>query len=119
VKLPQDDIRRWRSNVINGRLSLDRQIRLVKLFEEVFVGIHEWERAGLLPAFIESEAFLKDRCLRIKQHLDLTRASAERIFDEIAGSLPPPASESSNDKSLPYRLARALLRRIARKLRRG
>ncbi len=111
IRLPEKAVGRWRRHIINGRLSYDRQMRLVALYDETFAGLQEWERAGLLPEFLESGALLKDR---IRQQLEAAKASAEKVFDEIAGPLRTQPSLRSGRRSFVRRIARALARRLAR-----
>lgn len=114
LRLPDQGLRNWRRAVISGRLSADRQMRLVRLFEEAFSDLKEWERAGLLPEFKESEAYLRERCARIQQALESAISSATATFDEIAGPLALPSSKSAPGILRLYRSLRALLRRVLR-----
>lgn len=85
--LPRSGLREWRHAVINGRLSYDRQVRLVELAKATFADVKEWERAGFQTEFIEAEVFLRDRCERLGMKLEASRARAQRIFEEVAGPL--------------------------------
>ena len=84
-EFPAERVREWRKNIISARLSLHRHLRLIRLFEETFGDIQGWERSGLLPEFVASEEFLRDRCLRIKLHLEREMAGAEETFNEVTG----------------------------------
>jgi glycosyltransferase involved in cell wall biosynthesis len=117
TRLPDDGVHRWRQNIINGRLSFDRQMRLVRLWDEACANLQEWERAGLLSEFTESETYLKERCARLKVRLEAAKASAERAFDEIAGPLPLPTRTPSSARSVLRKIASFILRRAARMAR--
>lgn len=114
VRLPEEGMGRWRRNLINGRLSYDRQMRLVGLYEESFANLQEWERAGLLPEFLEAGDILKERCWRIRQQLEAAKGSAEKTFDSIAGPISPTRTPRSRVRAFLQRIAGAALRRVER-----
>jgi len=114
-EVPHAGLRRWRANVVNGRLGLERQLRMIRLWDECFAGIQEWERPALMPEFAESEQFMKLRSERVRTELERRKNDANKLFDEIAGPLDPEIQPAPGRRSLTDRAWRALTR-VARKV---
>jgi glycosyltransferase involved in cell wall biosynthesis len=114
--LPHAGLRQWRANVINGRLSLERQLRLVRLWDECFSGLQEWERAGLLAEFKECEQFLNARCSALKGRLGQAKSIADQIFDEVAGPLESDRTAETPKGDL-LRRARQTIRSVRARVR--
>lgn len=112
VKIRGEDLRIWRRSIINGRLSLDRQMRLVRLWKETFADVQEWERAGLMPEFAESEGYLKDRCRGLEQKLEVAEGLAKKTFDDIAGPIQVSNPAPSKETPTLRRIVGAALNRI-------